>query len=191
MAETKRSPADDAIAAMALFGEALSQVDDSHLELETPCPGWDVETLISHVVLGDASVPLLFAGTPLDGKEPVDRSILGKNPMSTWRGTALAAIEAFRAPDAMDQVVPHPSGDRPGSVVARFRLVDVLAHTWDLTTAASIPFEIPDDLAEAALEFLFPMVDQLRESEYFGDAVEPAEGASAGERFLALVGRQA
>jgi uncharacterized protein (TIGR03086 family) len=191
MADVERSPADDAIAAMALFGEVLSQVDDSHLELDTPCPDWDVETLISHVVLGDAGVPLLFAGEPLDGKETIDRSILGPNPMSTWRGTALAAIEALRAPGAMDQIVHHPTGDRPGSTVARFRLVDVLAHTWDLATAASIPFEIPDELAEAALDFLFPMVDLLRDSEYFGSSIEPPADARAGVRFLALVGRAA
>ena len=58
-------PAEDAIAAMALFGEVLTQVDDEQLELVTPCADWDVQSLISHVVLGDAAVPLLFDGKPL------------------------------------------------------------------------------------------------------------------------------
>jgi uncharacterized protein (TIGR03086 family) len=184
-------PAEDAVAAMAVFGNVLNQVDDEHLELETPCADWDVQALISHVVLGDASIPLLFDGKPLDVSQAINPSILGPNPMATWRGTALAAIEAFRRPGAMEQVVAHPVGDRPGSVVARFRLVDVLTHAWDLATACNIPLELPDELAEAALEFLFPMFDQIRGSEFFSTAgqVEPPEDASPGVRLVSLLGR--
>ncbi len=187
--ELGTNPAEDAIAAMAIFGNVLAQVDDKHLELETPCDGWDVEALISHVVLGDAAIPLLFAGEPLPSTMAIDTSILGPNPMATWRGTALAAIDALRAPGAMDQLVNHPVGERPGSDVARFRLVDLLGHSWDLATAIGVDVELPAPLAEAALDFLFPMVDQLRESQVFGPPVEPPENASAPVRFLSLLGR--
>lgn len=190
MAES--NPAEDAIAAMAVFGNILNQVDDEHLELPTPCADWDVQALISHVVLGDASVPLLFDGKPLNLTESINPSILGPNPMATWRGTALAAIEAFRRPGAMEQIVAHPAGDSPGSVAARFRLVDVLTHAWDLATACGIPIELPDELADAALDFLQPMFDQIVGSEFFADAgtVEPPEGASAGIRLVSLLGRR-
>lgn len=188
---SEAGPAEDAIAAMALFGEVLQQVEDDHLDLPTPCTEWNVAALLSHVVLGDLSVQLLFDGEPLDTSTSVDPSMLGPNPIATWRGTALNAIEAFRRPGAMDQVVSHPVGDRPGSVVARFRLVDVLAHTWDLATAIGRPMELPEPLAEAALDFLFPMVEQLRESMYFAPAIEPDSGSSASTRFLAAVGRRA
>lgn len=186
-------PAEDAIEAMAIFGRVLEQVTDEHLELSTPCTEWNVEALISHVVLGDASIPLLFDGKPLDVTVAIDPSILGRNPMATWRGTALAAIEAFRRPGAMEQIVSHPVGDRPGSVVARFRLVDLLGHSWDLATAIGVDVELPDDLAEAALEFLFPMVDPLKKSEFFdhGLQIEPPLDASPAVRFLALIGRDA
>lgn len=186
-------PAEDAIEAMAIFGRVLEQVTDEHLELSTPCTEWNVEALISHVVLGDASIPLLFDGKPLDVTVAIDPSILGRNPMATWRGTALAAIEAFRRPGAMEQIVSHPVGDRPGSVVARFRLVDLLGHSWDLATAIGVDVELPDDLAEAALEFLFPMVDPLKKSEFFdhGLQIEPPPDASPAVRFLALIGRDA
>lgn len=186
-------PAGDAIEAMAIFGRVLEQVTDEHLELSTPCTEWNVEALISHVVLGDASIPLLFDGKPLDVTVAINPSILGRNPMATWRGTALAAIEAFRRPGAMDQVVAHPVGNRPGSVVARFRLVDLLGHSWDLATAIGVDVELPDDLAETALDFLFPMVDPLKKSEFFdhGLQIEPAPDASPAVRFLALIGRDA
>ncbi len=189
--ELGADPAEDVIAAMARFGRVLLQVDDEHLELETPCDGWNVQALISHVVLGDASVPLLFTGNPLPSTIAIDTSILGPNPVATWRGTALAAIEAWRAEGAMDQVVQHPVGERPGHVFARFRLVDVLGHTWDLAHTIGVDAEIPDELAEAALDFLFPMLDELAESMVFGSPVTPPPDSSAAVRFLALIGRNA
>lgn len=182
-------PAEDAVAAMAGFGRVLQQVDDEHLDLETPCEGWNVEALLSHVVLGDVSVPLLFAGDPLPTTMAIDTSILGPNPVATWRGTALSAIEALRSTGAMEQLVQHPIGEVPGSVVARFRLVDVLGHTWDLAHSIGVEAELPHALAEAALDFLFPMVDQLRDSRVFGPPVPPPTNAEADVRFLALIGR--
>ncbi len=184
-------PAEDVIAAMADFGRVLLQVDDEHLELETPCEGWNVEALISHVVLGDVSVPLLFTGNPLPSTIAVDTSILGPNPVATWRGTALAAIESWRADGAMDQIVQHPVGDHPGRVFARFRLVDVLGHTWDLAQAIGVDANLQEPLAEAALDFLFPLVNELRESMVFGPPVTPPVDSSASVRFLALIGRSA
>lgn len=187
--ELGNDPAEDVIAAMAGFGRVLVQVDDEHLELETPCAGWNVEALISHVVLGDASVPLLFTGEPLPSTMAIDTSILGPNPVATWRGTALAAIESWRSEGAMEQIVQHPIGERPGSVFARFRLVDLLGHTWDLAHAIGVEAELPEALAEASLEFLFPMLDELRNSQVFGAPVEPPENSSSAVRFLALIGR--
>jgi len=185
------NPAEDAIAAMAIFGQVLTQVDDEQLELSTPCADWDVQSLISHVVLGDAAVPLLFHGKPLPDVVAIDISILGPNPVATWRGTALAAIEALRAPGAMDTTLQHPTGPQLGSTVARFRLVDVLTHAWDLAHATNIDIEIPDELAESVLEFLLPMFDELRDSDQFANSVEPPEDAPAWQRMLGLLGRTA
>ncbi len=184
-------PAEDAIAAMAGFGRVLLEVDDEHLELETPCAGWDVNALISHVVLGDVSVQMLFNGDPLPETMVIDTSILGPNPVATWRGTALTAIEAFRAPGAMEQLVQHPTGERQGSVFARFRLVDLLGHTWDLARTIGVDAELPEPLCEAALDFLYPMLDELRDSHVFAPPVTPPPDSSAAVRFLALIGRTA
>jgi uncharacterized protein (TIGR03086 family) len=191
MPELGTDPAEDAIASMAVFGRILTQVDDEHLELETPCDGWNVQALISHVVIGDAAVPLLFDGKALPGTMTIDTSLLGPNPVATWRGTALAAIEAFRTPGAMEQIVQHPIGERPGSVVARFRMIDQLGHAWDLATAIGVEVEIPDALADAALDFLLPMLDLLKDSKVFGAPVAPPEGSPAWIRFLGLLGRKA
>lgn len=176
---------------MAIFGRVLLQVDDDDLENETPCEGWNVQALISHVVLGDAAVPLLFAGKPLDGTMTIDTSILGPNPVASWRGTALAAIEALRTPGSMDKMVDHPAGKRPGSVVARFRLVDLLGHSWDLATAIGVEVDIPEALADAALDFLYPLLDQIKGSQVFAPPIAPPPDSDAALRLLGLLGRKA
>ena len=180
----------DVASAMAIFGRVLMQVDDEHLELETPCTDWNVEALISHVVLGDVATAMIFEGQSLDGMSMIDTSILGPNPVATWRGTALKAITTLQEPGAMERVVQHVTGPQPGSMVAGFRLVDVLGHASDLAQAIGVPAEITDDLADSALEFLLPMVEQMKDSPHFAAPLLPAENASPEERFLALLGRR-
>ena len=83
----------------------------------------------------------------------------------------------------------HPVGEVPGSVVARFRMVDVLGHTWDLAQTIGVAAELPLPLCEAALDFLFPMLDELSDSQVFGPPITPPDGSPADIRFLALIGR--
>lgn len=185
------NPVDDVVAAMALFGELLKGVTHESLELETPCEGWDVRALVAHVVLGDASVPLLLAGSGSELTVGADPSILGNNPMATWRGTALGAIRAFQEPGAMEREVAQPNGSVTGEFVARVRLVDLLGHSWDLARALGNDLELPERLTEASLDFLFPHVGRLIESGIYGSPVQPRDEANAAERFLALIGRSA
>ncbi len=79
--------------ACAFFGERLATVTDLDWERPTPCEGWDVRTLVAHVVTGEALVAqVLTGGGSWDAT--VDPSVLGLNPMAAWRGTALAALDA-------------------------------------------------------------------------------------------------
>ncbi|MDP6215242.1 MAG: maleylpyruvate isomerase N-terminal domain-containing protein, partial [Acidimicrobiales bacterium] len=71
--------------ACAFFGEQLLLVDDDCWDAATPCDGWDVRSLVAHVVLGEAMVVELFNGGQVATAPEVDTSVLGPNPMATWR----------------------------------------------------------------------------------------------------------
>ena len=176
--------------ALALFGEQLRDVADDQWELPTPCPAWDVRQLVAHVVLGEALVPPLLAGEPAQAQPEVDPTVLGTNPLTAWRGTALAAMEAVRVLDSLDVVVDHPVGSIPVHVLLGFRVTDNLVHSWDLAIALGQPIDLPEDLADACLEFWLPLADSLGENGFFGPMIEPAAGAGAGSRLLGLLGRQ-
>jgi hypothetical protein len=66
---------------------------------------------------------------------------------------------------------------------------NLLCHSWDLATAIGVDVDIPEELAEAALDFLYPMLDQLKDSKVFGPPVAPPPDSSAVFRFLGFIGR--
>ncbi len=54
----------------------------------------DVRTIVAHVILGEAMLVDLLKGGVIEPLTDIDVSILGPNPIATWRGTAVAAIDA-------------------------------------------------------------------------------------------------
>jgi uncharacterized protein (TIGR03086 family) len=179
------------VRASAFFGEQVRAVGEDDWTRATPCEGWDIRTVVAHVVVGDAQVPVVLSGGAVEQVETFDASILGPNPLATWRGTALAAIRAFAAPDALEKRYSHPVGNVRGRTVIGFRISDSLVHGWDLATALGHEVILDPDIAEYCLDFWFPMASTLPSSGFFAPALMPPEGAPAGVRLLALLGRQA
>lgn len=174
------------VAASASFGRQVADVGDEEWDLPTPCADWDIRSVVAHVVLGESQVPEYLAGRASE-IAVVDASVLGPGPMSVWRGTALAAIEALRdAP--LDLLVPHPLGELTVETVLGFRITDNLVHAWDLATARSVPHEIDEDAAAWTLDFWAPLAESLSGSGYFGPMTQPRD-ERAGSRLLALLGR--
>lgn len=179
------------VRASAFFGEQVRIVGEDEWELPTPCAGWDVRTVVAHVVVGDAQVPALLAGEPVPFVEEYDPSVLGQRPLAAWRGTALAAIRAFAAPGVLERRYAHPVGNVRGRTVIGFRISDSLVHAWDLATAIGEEVMLDPELCEYALDFWFPMASTLASSGFYAPAQMPAEGAGPAERLLALLGRSA
>jgi uncharacterized protein (TIGR03086 family) len=184
------------VRASAFFGEQVREVGDEEWDLPTPCEGWDVRTVVAHVVVGDAQIPALFAGGAVERVEAFSPSVLGANPLATWRGTALAAIRAFAKPGALEHRYDHPVGNVRGRTLVGFRVSDSLVHGWDVATALGDGTPgggvvLDPELCEYCLDFWFPMASTLPESGYFASALLPPDGADAATRLLALLGRRA
>lgn len=178
------------VRAAALFGEVLQQVGDDQWAQPTPCEEWDVRAVSAHVVVGDSQVPAIVNGGGADLVAYTNPSILGPNPLATWRGTVLAAFEALRAVGDLSIERPHPLGMMPLAQVVSYRITDALVHAWDIGQAIGVESELPDELAEHCLDFWFPVATQLERSGYFAAPSEPASDATPGERLLALLGRR-
>jgi uncharacterized protein (TIGR03086 family) len=182
---------DDLVAAAAFFGAQVVEVQDEQWTRPTPCEGWTVRALVSHVVVQDSQVKeVLEGGTPTEVIH-VDESILGHHPVGTWRGTALAALDAFKAPGVLEATFPHPLGEVDGATLLGFRLVENLVHGWDIARACERDVDLDDHLATLALDFFAPRADGLLDSGHFGEGpTEISPDAPVGERLLAFCGRR-
>jgi uncharacterized protein (TIGR03086 family) len=174
----------------AFFGERVREVGDEEWTLPTPCEGWDVRTVVAHVVIGDAQVSTLVEGGQVERVEEFNPTILGPNPLSTWRGTALGAIRAISAPGALEQRYAHPIGNVRGRTIVGFRITDSLVHGWDLARAVGDEVLLDPEICEYCLDFWFPMAATLPDSGYYAPAVMPPDDADPATRLLALLGRR-
>jgi len=176
--------------ACAFFGERLAEVTELDWTADTPCDGWDVRTLVAHVVTGEALVTRVLRDAGA-WESQADPSILGLNPMATWRGTVLAALESASTDGVLDALHPHAVGELPGGVIIGFRVTENLVHGWDLARSCGADVELPETLAERCLDFWLPLADLDALAGHFGSKVMPPDGASAGVRLLSLLGRTA
>jgi uncharacterized protein (TIGR03086 family) len=173
----------------AFFGEQVREVEDDDWFAPTPCADWDVRTVVAHVVVGDAQIPVLIDGDTVEFVAEFDPSVLGTNPLAAWRGTALAAIRAFSRPAALAERYAHPIGHITGRRIIGYRISDSLVHAWDIARARGLDVLLDPEIAEYCLEFWKPMASGLGASGFFAPAVMPPDDAAPGLRLLSLLGR--
>lgn len=174
--------------ALAAFGEAVRDVADHEWDLPTPSTEWNVKEVVAHVVLGEAQLPSVLQGATVATQTSFSVDLLGPSPLAAWRGTALKAIEAARAPGVADQVFELDMGTLTGAQLLGYRITDNVVHAWDLRVGIGRPTAIDDRFSEWLLDFWQPMAAQIGESEFFASATQPVSEA-AGDRLLALLGR--
>jgi uncharacterized protein (TIGR03086 family) len=169
----------------------VAAISDDQLSRPTPCEGWDVATLLDHVVTGNLWVVPLVGGETIEQiGDRFDGDVLGDDFLAAYRASAAPAADAFEAPGAMDAPCAVSYGPVPGSVYCGHRLIDVLVHGWDLAVATDGDARLPDHLVEACLEVVRPQADLLRGSGAFTSDVEAPAHASPQTELLALLGRK-
>ncbi|MFV2040040.1 MAG: TIGR03086 family metal-binding protein [Acidimicrobiales bacterium] len=174
--------------ASAGFGEQVVAVGDEQWDLSTPCEQWIIKAVVAHVVIAEAQVPDLVGGHASQ-RFDVDTSVLGPDPVSVWRGTAIAALEAVAEAD-LDMLVEHPLGTLELRQVVGFRITENVVHAWDIAIGRGADLEVDPALARWCLDFWLPFADTLAGSGVFGSMVEPARD-TPGDRLLGLMGRSA
>lgn len=185
-------PIDVLTRSSAFFGEQVALLTDEDLELATCREGWDVKTLVAHLVLNDAATKEALAGIPTNPVAEFDPKILGASPITSWRGTALAMIQAFASDGALEAVIEFGGNQVTGLQLLGFRASDSLVYGWELGQAIGRPCDIPDDVAEYVLDSWLPFLQNIEDPTFVGDGpLEPPENATSGQRLLALMGRSA
>ena len=176
-----------------LAAHVAARVSKDDLSMPTPCPDFDVATLVDHLVgAADRAVALGRGEAPRSEEFPhVD---LADAP-ELLRQSGKAAEAAWADDSRLEATVTMPWGETyTGRTLVDMYLAEIGAHTWDLAVATSQVHDLSPGLVGPALEAAHAMLkpeyrDLMGPGNPFGPEVPPPADAGPWERFAAFMGR--
>jgi uncharacterized protein (TIGR03086 family) len=175
------------------FARRLTAVTDGDLAKPTVCDGWSVADLLTHIMRGNTmAVVLCHGGSKDDALAAMESVTLASDRVAQFHSTAAAAAEALRAPGALEMTVHHPAMDMPGEQLLRFRIGDLLAHSWDLARAIGADEALDPSVVEVVWTQIEPMIPFIGAVGVFGTGPsgEVDETAGLQARLLDAMGRR-
>jgi len=151
----------------------------SNLDAPTPCDGWDVRTLLNHML----QTQRYFSGSargedvaPPMGEPP---ELIGDDPVAAFERARADVIRTYGADGVIEKTGP--------SLGIAFS--DALLHGWDVARATAQDATMPAGLPESAYEIIYGrFTDEQRPGVFKPEIAVPAD-ASAQEKLLAYTGR--
>jgi uncharacterized protein (TIGR03086 family) len=174
-------------------GDVIAAVGPDQLDRPTPCPDFDVEALVNHIVgwaqaFEAGARRRTFAGNPADYRAGADH-----DPAGDFRAAAAGMVAAWRD-EGIDRKVLMASGggETDGEMAFNMTLMEYLTHGWDLAVATGQAVPYTEAEAEAVLaraQVTLPP-EYRGESMPFGHIVPVGDDSPAVDRLVAFLGRQ-
>jgi uncharacterized protein (TIGR03086 family) len=170
--------------ATTAFAQIAEAVGPGQLTAPTPCPDVNVRMLIEHLIDGSWYFADLLTGSAAS----VRAHPAGSLP-AAFRSAAARMLTAFAAPGVLAQDFESPIGRASGAQLAKVRLIELVAHGWDLARATGQSLTaFPADLSERTLMIAHELYSD-RTPGRFG-APQPVSGtAPAADKLAAFLGR--
>jgi uncharacterized protein (TIGR03086 family) len=173
------------------FGSRVAAVTEEQWDQETELPGWDVRTLVNHLVNENKWTPPLLAGSRIeDVGDRFDGDLLGADPQAAWEESAAEAKGAVTE-EAVLKTVHLSFGDAPGREYVMQLFADHLIHAWDLARAVHGDESLDPELVWACAQWFQSVEDDYRKAGAIGEAPSIPPDADAQTTLLARFGRTA
>ncbi|GAB2585872.1 TIGR03086 family protein [Paractinoplanes abujensis] len=180
--------------------DVVARTTDTDLTRPTPCAGWNLATLLTHMT----EQHYVFA-TAAGGRTP-SRADLGPSVSASgfagssrdivrqYEESAEAVLTAFAAVDDLDAPfwIPEFGRSVPGRLAIGFHLVDYVVHGWDVARALEVTYAPDPDAVALSLSVARAVPDgpERRESKSpFAPALPVPAGADSLTEILLLLGR--
>jgi len=172
-----------------------ARITPGQLTWPTPCAGWNLADLLSHMIAQHYGFAAAAEG---NGADPSAWQVhpVAADASSAYAAAARRVIAAFAAADVLQRSFWLPEIRGGISLRARtaigFHLVDYVVHGWDVAAALGVQADYPPDVVDAALAIAEQVPDDATRLAA-GAAFQPARPVPAGEtrmrRMLLLLGR--
>jgi uncharacterized protein (TIGR03086 family) len=165
----------------------------------TPCAGWTLADLLSHMTVQHRGFAAAARGrggdvTVWDPATVADD--VSADPAGVYRAAARDVLDAFAVGGVMDVTfaLPEfgPQATFPGSMAIGFHFVDYVVHGWDVARSRGVDFRLPDHVVAAALPLALAVPDgefRAVDGSPFARAIPAAEPLSDIDRILTHLGR--
>jgi uncharacterized protein (TIGR03086 family) len=179
--------------------DVVSAVTVDDLSRVTPCAGWNLGDLLTHMTVQHRGFAASARGQGDDLAiwEPATvADEVKSDPAGAYSAAAADVIDAFAGPDVLSATfaLPElaPGAPFPGEMAIGFHFVDYVVHGWDVARAMGKSFDLPEDVIAAVL----PLVFAVPEGEFrtmanapFGQPISSTDGADDLDRIIAYLGR--
>ncbi|MGN9776555.1 TIGR03086 family metal-binding protein [Micromonospora sp. H33] len=175
---------------LADFTDRVAQVGPGQWAAPTPCPGWDVRTLVNHVVGEDRwSVALMAGRTIAEVGDRYDGDQLDGDPVAAARDAAAQAELAFARPSALETTVDLSSGPTPADEYLHQLMAEHLVHGWDLAVAIGADPRLDADAVAECARWFRERMDYYQRGQLTRSGVEVAADADTQDQLIAAFGR--
>lgn len=173
---------------------AVVDLEDDQLDRPTPCVGFTVGELRTHVLGWLQFFAAAMVDPPAGSPRPDPEAFVleDRTDASAIVGDALVAIRGAIANDVAGQLVVMTGSRMAGDGVLAMALGEYMIHAWDLATATGQSYSAPEAAVGPAHEFLKGMVaPEYRgpDSGFFDAEVTVAHDAPAFDQLLGFAGR--
>jgi len=171
----------------------VGQATPADLGRPTPCAGWTLRDLLSHMTAQHHG--FAAASTGGAGPEPWRVRPLGDDAVSAYRTAADEVMTAFAAEGVLDKEFPLPEFSsglmHPARRAIGYHFVDYVVHSWDVAMTLNLLLKFSPEVLETALDVarVVPGGDaRLKPGTAFAPSV-PWLGGSRLDQVVALLGR--
>lgn len=176
--------------ALTAFDAVVQRVRVDQWGLPTPCPDWDVRTLVNHA-LAEArwTAPLLAGQTIAEVGDRFDGDLLRDDPVAAWAAGRDEATSSARGPGIDERIVHLSFGDTPAAEYLRQLSADYLIHSWDLAVAIGADNRLDPELVDAVTAWFAAQASAYRSTGAVAAPVRVAAADDPQRRLLAMFGR--
>lgn len=172
----------------AKTADVIDGVGGHQMGLPTPCPQFDVNALVNHILGWIQVFDAGCHGRAYEGDAGAYQC--GDNPTGEFRQAAESIVTGWQQ-HGFDRQVRVMSGEMPGEMVFNMTLMEYLVHGWDLAIATGQP--IPYTEHEASVTLLRAKAtlppEYRGENMPFGAIVPVIDDAPAIDRLVGFLGR--